>query len=125
MLDPNVLCCTRVGKRVNEFVTALQEWNVEDEGELTDLLGIDLSNKDGVISLVQTSYIDKLVRTYLPDVAPNHEDLPCDSSLALLIVDALEQDPADVDPKLRQRYQSITGALLYCATIHVPTWPTP
>ena len=101
---------------LTEFVTALQEWNVEDEGELTDLLGIDFSNEDGVISLVQTGYIDKLVRTYLPDVVPRHEDVPCDPSLPLLIVDALEQDPSNVDPNLRQRYQSITGALLYCAT---------
>ena len=43
------------------FVTALESrWNVEDEGELTDLLRIEFSRVPGAIELRQTSYIEKL-----------------------------------------------------------------
>ena len=38
------------------FITALEaRWNVEDEGELTDLLGIEFSRVDGIIELRQTT----------------------------------------------------------------------
>ena len=38
----------------HDFTTKLKErWSVEDEGELSDLLGIEFSRKDGVIQLCQ------------------------------------------------------------------------
>ena len=50
---------------------ALQKrFEVEDEGELSDLLGIDFFVNNGVVSLTQTNYIDKLVATYAPDGVP-------------------------------------------------------
>ena len=40
------------------FISALEtRWNVEDEGELTDLLGIEFTREDGAIELRQTKYM--------------------------------------------------------------------
>ena len=42
------------------FVTALSaRWNIEDEGELSDLLGIEFSRDGDTVVLKQTAYIDK------------------------------------------------------------------
>ena len=100
------------------FVTALKEWNVEDEGALTDLLGIDFDFSDNCVTLRQSKYIQKLVHTYLPDGVPNRvqkSSRPCNESLPQLVADALcDSEPSD--PELLKRYQSLVGALLYCAT---------
>ena len=37
-----------------------QRWEVEDEGEVTDLLNIEISRQSASITLRQTAYIDKL-----------------------------------------------------------------
>ena len=104
----------------HEFTKALQErWKVEDEGELSDLLGIEFSNSGGVVSLKQTAYINKLVATYLPDGLPSNfqrNKLPYNDRLPQDVCDALMQETADVDAVLLKKYQSIVGALLYCAT---------
>ena len=107
------------GSLYQSFVDALSAWQVEDEGELNDLLGIDFSNSGGVVSMSQSRYIDKLIERYLPDgvppsVQPNRR--PHSDDLPELVADALSQSDADVDANLRQRYQSLVGALLYCAT---------
>ena len=42
--------------------------------------------------------------------------MPCDHTLPQAVLDALEIDPASVDKGLLKEYQSLFGALLYCAT---------
>ena len=71
------------------------------------------------MSLSQTSYIEKLAGTYLPDGIPlsgKQCSVPCDDALPREVADALTQDPDSVDPVLLKQYQSLVGALLYCAT---------
>ena len=101
------------------FVTALESrWNVEDEGELTDLLGIEFSRVPGAIELRQTSYIEKLASEFFPDGVPSTAQankVPCDKDLPMLVHMALLDD-ATPDPQLLRRYQSICGALLYAST---------
>ena len=47
------------------------EWDVEDEGQMDDLLGIEIKyNSDGSITLHQQTYIEKVVAEFLPDGAP-------------------------------------------------------
>eukprot|EP00966_Prymnesium_polylepis_P181405 4201703-Prymnesium_polylepis.1 len=40
---------------------------------------------------------------------------PADSELPRKVLEAVEQQAADVDPRLLRYYQSLCGALLYCA----------
>ena len=118
------LCCcashTDEHSLYHDFITKLQSrWEVEDEGELTDLLNVEFTFGDDHVKLSQTAYIEKMVSTYLPDGIPlsgKHCSLPCDESLPRHAVDALSQDATSVDPALLKQYQSLVGALLYCAT---------
>merc|ERR1712086_1198093 len=100
------------------FITALESrWNVEDEGELTDLLGIEFSREDGVIELRQTKYTEKLAADFFPDGVPptsQANKVPCDRDLPALVNLALLDDAAP-DPTLLRKYQSICGALLYAS----------
>ena len=54
------------------FVAALcDRWKVEDEGPVSDLLNVEITKLKDVVSLRQTSYIDKMVESYLPDGVPD------------------------------------------------------
>ena len=101
------------------FVSELKKkWDVEDEGELSDLLGIDFTRGENTVALKQGNYVRKMVATYFPLGAPkaSSELVPASEQLPQHVADALCQDPKDVPPELLKRYQSLVGALLYCAT---------
>ena len=107
------------GSLYDDFVHALSSrWKVEDEGELSDLLGVDFIIADGTVTLAQTNYIRKMVSTYLNDaqLGPHDGVLPHTQELERNVTDALSQDDAIVDSELRRKYQSLVGALLYCTT---------
>ena len=94
------------------------KWNVEDEGELTDLLGVEFSRTENVIELKQTKYIEKLASEFFPDGVPPSSQankVPCDRDLPCSINIALLSDETP-DPTLLRKYQSICGALLYAST---------
>eukprot|EP00966_Prymnesium_polylepis_P004883 112050-Prymnesium_polylepis.1 len=68
------------------------------------------------------------MRTYAPEGQPVSafgegmplKSQPCgrtaaDSELPRMVLEAVEQQAADVDPRLLRDYQSLCGALLYCA----------
>ena len=101
------------------FISALEKrWNVEDEGELTDLLGIEFTRGDKFIELKQTKYIEKLATEHFPDGVPptaQQNKVPCDRDLPALVNLALLADVAP-DSELLRSYQSICGALLYAST---------
>ena len=113
----------------HHFTTDLSsKWDVEDEGPVEDLLNVEISREDEHVVLRQTAYIDKLMRTYYPDgvsVSPfgagyplsSHpaSRVPADAALPQLVLDAVGQDAADIDPTLLKSYQSLVGALLYCS----------
>ena len=105
---------------LSRYEGALQKrFAVEDEGELSDLLGVDFSFDDGVVSMTQSNYVTKLAETYLPEGLQTNvrsARVPYSDSLESVILDAVCQVDSDVDPALRKRYQSLVGALLYCAT---------
>ena len=101
------------------FISKLEaRWNVEDEGELNDLLGIEFTREDQSITLRQTKYIEKLAGEFFPDGVPptaQANKVPCDRELPALVHLALLDDAAP-DSQLLRRYQSICGALLYAST---------
>ena len=113
----------------HRFTTEMQErWDVEDEGEVSDLLSVEITKSDGHISLTQGAYIDKLMNNYAPDGVPiapfggkmalsNHPTsrTPADESLPELVRAATDQEASDVPADLLKAYQSLVGALLYCA----------
>ena len=103
----------------SRFTTQLEEaWDVDDEGPVADLLNVEISSEGGCVVMRQTGYIERLVKDYLPDGVPNsHQEgsTPCDETIGQAVADALAclDEP---DPVLRRRYQSLVGALLYCAS---------
>ena len=109
------------GSLYAEFTDVLTStWEVEDEGDITDLLGVEISREGSCVVLRQTAYIKKLVTTYLSSeyqAKPTYpiNQGPSDDSLVRHVCDALvSTDP--VDPVLLKKYQSVVGALLYCST---------
>jgi len=107
------------GSLYADFVSKLFErWEVEDEGSLNDLLGIEFEANDGHVLIHQCSYIERLVTTHLPDGITSKvqaNTTPCDSDLPLLVANALSSTEAP-DASVLKQYQSLCGALLYCAT---------
>ena len=103
------------------FVSSLsRDWQAEDEGELSDLLGVEFNReKDKVISLSQPAYITKMAEAYFTAENPNPElslaRCPCDKNIEALVAMALgeENQPSAAEVKA---FQSIVGALLYAAT---------
>ena len=103
----------------DSFISALNSrWEIDDEGELTDLLGVEFEFNGADVKLHQSQYIEKLVKEHLPDGAPTNLQsyrVPCDVNLPLVVANALSDD-SDRDESITKRYQSLVGALLYCST---------
>ena len=111
------------------FTTDLAaRWDVEDEGEVTDLLSVEIERRGDHIHLGQSKYIAKLMSTYAPDGTPSsslgasyplsahpHGRTPAGEDLPQHVLTAVEQSADDVDRTLLRAYQSLVGALLYCA----------
>jgi len=93
-------------------------WKVDDEGPVSDLLGVEISSADGIVELKQTAYIEKLTSTWFPDGVPStiqSNQTPHSPLLAQHVADALvDIDPRE--PEAVRRFQSIVGALLYAST---------
>lgn len=110
------------GSLYSEFTSKLRSsWEVEDEGDVADLLNVEITREGSRIWLRQSSYIKKLAATYFPEgfinTLPRNQG-PCDSSLCQSVADALTHKAvgAASDAALLKRYQSLVGALLYCST---------
>ena len=101
------------------FVSALEtRWKVEDEGELTDLLGIEFERSKHTMELKQTKYIEKLAAEHFPDGIPTtaqQNKVPCDRDLPAMVNIALVND-VPPDAELLRQYQSLCGGLLYAST---------
>ena len=54
--------------RITTDLTA--RWDVEDEGQVADLLSVEISREDDHVVLRQVNYIKKMMRTYAPDGKP-------------------------------------------------------
>ena len=51
-----------------EFIDSLNaRWEVEDEGEIRDLLNVEIERDEHSVTLRQRGYIDSLVASYVPD----------------------------------------------------------
>jgi hypothetical protein len=112
----------------HQLTSSLEDsWEIEDEGEASDLLSVELSREEGCVVLRQTAYIERLLDTYAPNGIPVYGDpsttlkshpaerVPAADDLATLVISAVEQKAEDIDPQLLKAYQSLVGALLYCA----------
>jgi hypothetical protein len=103
-------------------------WDIEDEGEVSDLLSVEISREAGHVVLRQREYINKLLAKYAPDGVPLYDSgesyklsshppsrTPCDPDIRQHVADALVQRGDEIDADLLKAYQSLCGALLYCA----------
>ena len=53
------------------FITSLQKsWEVEDEGDISDLLGVQIDRGKDRVTMTQTAYIDRMMSTWCPDGHP-------------------------------------------------------
>jgi hypothetical protein len=107
------------------FCASLHDrWDAEDEGELNDILNVTIFKDGRDIVLTQTAYIDKMVDKYLESPeelkAFNAKQTPFTAHLKQNIEAALADDAQPPDAALTQRYMSIVGALMYCATVTRP-----
>ena len=101
------------------FTADLQSrWKVDDEGPVSDLLGVDISESDGILELKQETYIERMAKTWFPDGVPSFiqsNSVPADKDLPQLVADALvctdARSAADV-----KAFQSLVGGLLYAST---------
>ena len=60
------------GTEYARCISALNaRWESEDEGEISDLLNMEISREKDIVCLRQSSNIDKLVEKYLPDGVPH------------------------------------------------------
>ena len=94
-----------------------RRWNVENEGAVSDLLNVEVSQEGDRVILRQRAYIDKLAATFLPDGVPaafTSSMTPAAPELADLVEQASVRRQASSED-LRTRYQSLVGALLYCS----------
>ena len=91
---------------------------MEDEGEDTDLLNIEISRQGASITLRQTAYIDKLTKEWFPHGPPAHVQLnsvPHPEDIRELVIHATGEGAAPADPTLINKYRRLVGALLYAA----------
>ena len=108
-----------------KFVDRLRaDWNVIDEGPMSDLLGIDCDRMpDGSILLHQGRYIRKLLSRFAPN-GPEHKrsSVPYSADLPRLVIEALEGSTAlePAYPDLVKPYQKRVGALMYACTATRP-----
>ena len=95
-----------------------RRWDVDDEGEVSDLLNVEISRSDKGVTLRQTAYIEKLASTWLPEGVPStfqYNSAPHTEDIQAKVLDALSTtDPPN--PDLLRKYQSLVGSLLYAAT---------
>ena len=105
----------------SKFMSRLRkDWDVVDEGPMSDLLGIDCDRRpDGSILLNQGKYIQKMLAKFAPN-GPVHKRcaVPYSSNLPRLVIEALENSTADAPshPELVRSYQRRVGSLMYAAT---------
>ena len=104
-----------------KFIAQLRaDWDVVDEGPMTDLLGIDCDYQaDGSILLHQGNYVRKMLNKFAPE-GPKHKRCatPYSADLPRLVIEALENSTADAPshPSLIKAYQMRVGALMYACT---------
>ena len=102
-----------------QFTRDLQQrWAVDDEGDVSDLLNVEIVRVSGGVELRQTAYIEKLVKEWLPDGVPasiHANSTPHCEDLPDLVLNALASSEP-VDQRLLGRYQSLIGSLLYASS---------
>ena len=95
-----------------QFFGALSdEWDVEDEGEVEDLLSIEIHAEGKCVILRQRAYIEKLLASFAPDGIPTSSfsgsrtlasqppgQVPADIGLNKLVDDAVLQDVTPLTP---------------------------
>ena len=88
---------------------------MEDEGEVTDLLNIEISRQGASITLIrQTAYIDKITREWFSHGPPAHVQLnsvPHPEDIRELVIHATGEGAAPADPTLMNKYTANSWAL--------------
>jgi len=109
--------------KLYSFMSELQSrWDVEDEGPMVDLLGIEIIyGKDGTITLHQTKYVHQIVKEFLPNGKPPgvKGNLPYSGKLDVIAHDATYERVLNNNtckhPELVRPYQRRLGCLMYLA----------
>ena len=109
--------------KFDTFLKDIQrDWDVEDEGEMVDLLGIQIRyNDDGSITLHQEKYIRQLITEFPPEGIPKNTPkgcLPYSKNIQAIVGNASHNKPPNGGcnhPELLEPYQRRLGSLMYLA----------
>ena len=96
-----------------------RRWEVEDEGEDTDLPNIEIARQGNAVTLRQTAYITKLTREWFPNGTPasvHQNSVPHPENIRELVIHATAEGVPPADVALVHDYRKLVGALLYAAT---------
>ena len=80
----------------HHFITSLQKnWEVRDEGDISDLLGVQIDRGKDQVTMTQSAYIDRMMSTWCcPDGIPKENlaeatKTPSGEDLPQLVADAM------------------------------------
>ena len=99
------------------FVSKMKaDFDFTDQGQLTDVLGLQVSQDTDSITITHENYINKLAETFLKGEANRKEHkTPASMDLDDLVTAACDSK-SEVDPTLMSEYRSLVGSLLFCST---------
>ena len=107
---------------VKGFVAQLaSQFEVEDQGELSYILGTNVDRDQQGISVHQKRYIESLVERFLNDPTETHET-PAPKQLAELVtaVDLKCEEAPTLSGEESSTYRSLVCALMFAATVSRP-----
>ena len=93
---------------------------MEDEGEVTDLLNIEISRQGTSVSLRQTGYITKLTKEWFPHGTPANKQLnsvPHPEDIRELVIHATSEGAPPANQTLINNYTASSWALS-CMRLH-------
>ena len=120
-VDDLLVCTSRSDKSslFQKFINALKaRWEIDEEEEAVDLLNVHFTKSEKGILLHQRPYIESLIERYVPEGIPlsfQRNWAPCSGDLPELVRRAMCSETPP-EKELLKTYQSLVGALLYCAT---------
>ena len=99
------------------FVSKMKkDFDFTDQGQLTDVLGVQVHQDSESITITHENYINNLAKTFIDGELANRKEHKTPASLDLeeLVIIACDSQ-VEADPALLSEYRSLVGSLLYTA----------
>ena len=121
-VDDLIICHSNEVLHMQLVKELKEEFDYEDLGRLTNILGTEFAQTPGCITITQTADIEAMAMKHLTDAdmllptahVPALHDLPA------LVMAASLQNADEIDPTLKFDYQTLVGGLLFKAIVYRP-----